>query len=257
MASVDSKERFSDRVENYVRYRPSYPQEILEPLRQDCSLTPGSIIADVGSGTGILTGLFLQNGNLVHAIEPNGPMREAAERLLAGYPGFRSVSASAEATTLPAASIDFVTAGQAFHWFDPAQARAEFRRILRPGGWALLVWNDRKTTTTPFLQAYEALLHGFANDYAAVNHKEMDRKVLEAFFGEGGFTEWIFPNRQIFDYAGLAGRLLSSSYAPAPGTPGHEPLLHELRKLFDAHQQDGQVAFDYDTLLYYGRLSGS
>src|SRR6266481_5895551 len=165
---MDPTQRFANRVENYLRYRPRYPREIVDLLKNECSLGPESVIADLGSGTGFLAEMFLANGNLVYGVEPNGEMREAGEGLLQDYPRFKSVNSLAEATGLAAQSVDFVTAGQAFHWFDRSKCRAEFKRILRPGGWVVLVWNDRRTDSTPFLRAYEQLLHTYATDYAHV-----------------------------------------------------------------------------------------
>jgi SAM-dependent methyltransferase len=251
---MDPTQRFSSRVENYVKYRPTYPQAVVEVLTRECGLTPASIIADLGSGTGLLAQLFLANGNRVLGIEPNQEMREAGERLLAHDPNFISVDGTAEATSLPNACVDIVTAGQAFHWFDIAAARAECQRILKPGGWAALVWNSRVTEATPFLRDYEALLNEHSDDYARVNHQDtVTDDAITAFFGPG-WRKATFDNAQVFDYDGLRGRLLSSSYAPDAGHPNHEPMLHDLRAIFDAHQQDGAVSFLYKTEVYYGRL---
>jgi SAM-dependent methyltransferase len=252
---ADPTRRFSSRVENYVKYRPSYPPAVIDLLRGECGLRAESIVADVGSGTGILSELFLKNGNRVFGVEPNREMRAAGERLLGEYAAFTSVDGTAEATTLPHHSCDFVTAGQAFHWFDRGRARAEFARILRPGGWVVLVWNDRRLGTTPFLEAYERLLQSYALDYAAVNHKQIDDAVIGAFFAPGSFKVATFENRQVFGFDGLKGRLLSSSYTPEPSHPNYTPMLDELRAIFAAHQAGGTVAFDYDTLVYYGRLA--
>ena len=153
-----STERFSDRVADYVRYRPSYPPDLLDCLRRNCGLTPHWIIADVGSGTGLLTKIFLENGNRVFAVEPNAAMRAAGEEFLRGFEQLASREGRAEATGLEAHSVDLVAAGQAFHWFDRRRARAEFERILKPSGWVALVWNER-LTSTPFLADYEQLLH--------------------------------------------------------------------------------------------------
>ncbi|HEX8597586.1 MAG TPA: class I SAM-dependent methyltransferase [Chloroflexia bacterium] len=251
----DVTKRFSTRVENYIRYRPHYPPEVLETLVEKCALTQASVIADVGSGTGILSEVFLRNGNLVYGIEPNQEMREAAERLLSEYPNFHSLDARAEATTLPSQSVDFVTAGQAYHWFDRMAARAEFARILRPGGWVALVWNLRQTGTTPFLRDYEALLNTYGTDYAEVHFRgDESEDSLHDFYGGDGPQIATFSNSQHFDFESLKGRLLSSSYAPEPGHPNHEPMLNQLRAIFDEHQVDGKVAFLYNTRLYYGRL---
>jgi len=254
---TDPTERFSSRVENYIKYRPGYPADVIETLREECGLVPESVVADIGSGTGILTRLFLERGHPVFGVEPNREMREAGMRLLAELPRFTSVDGRAEATALPTACVDLVIAGQAFHWFDQNAARAEFLRVLRPGGWVALVWNERLTETTPFLREYEALLHRHAIDYAKVDHRRIDETVLAAFFGAGGFRARVFPNRQVFDFDGIRGRLLSSSYVPGEDDPGHEPMLADLDRLFRAHASNGRATFEYETKLYFGRLLDS
>lgn len=250
---TQSTTRFSSRVENYIRYRPRYPQTVIACLQHHCQLTETAVIADIGSGTGILTELFLQNGNRVYGVEPNPEMREAGARLLQTHERFTSVAGTAEATTLAATSVDFVTAGQAFHWFDPAQTRVEFQRILKPAGWVVLVWNERREVENALGEAYEQLLYAYAPDYGAVTHKRIDEDRLRDFFG-GDFQSDSFHNSQYFDYAGLKGRLLSSSYTPQAGEPHHAPMLAELQQLFDRYQIAGQVVFDYDTRVYYGHL---
>jgi SAM-dependent methyltransferase len=252
---TDPTRRFSSRVDNYAKYRPGYPPAVRELLETECGLRSDMLIADIGSGTGLLAQVFLANGNRVFGVEPNREMREAGERLLQEAPGFTSVDGTAEATTLPSQSIDMITAGQAFHWFDRARVRAEFERILKPGGWVVLVWNDRRTASTPFLAAYERLLETYATDYAQVNHKQIDQATIAAFFAPGAANIRKFENRQLFDFDGLKGRLLSSSYTPEPGHPNHQPMLDALGAIFDAHQANGQVAFEYDTTVYYGKLS--
>lgn len=254
MNNFASTERFSNRVADYVRYRPGYPQGVLDVFRNAIGLSSASVVADVGSGTGISAALFLDAGCEVYAVEPNDPMRAAAEELLGDRAGFRSVRGTAEATTLAGASVDVVAAAQAFHWFDRTRCRAEFLRILRPAGHVVLLWNSRHTDTTPLLCGYEALLKQFATDYTAVNHQNIDAEAVARFYAPGQCTRAVVPNFQTFDYAGLKGRLLSSSYAPAAGDPRHEPMLAALRTLFDEHAINGQVRFDYDTEIYYGRL---
>jgi SAM-dependent methyltransferase len=251
MSSPSPEQRFSNRVENYIRYRPGYPPELIHLLERGARLTPDSAIADIGAGTGIFSELLLNAGYQVDGIEPNQAMRKAAEKLLAGYPRFRSVGGSAQQTTLPDTSIDLIVSAQAFHWFDTAEARAEFRRILKPGGKIALIWNERHLDTTPFLRGYEALLQRFATDYAVIRHENVGPESLKLLFPDG-YTTHVFPNSQVFDFEGLKGRLLSSSYTPAPGQPGHELMLQELRRLFDEHQRDGQVSVDYDARLYLG-----
>jgi len=251
---IDPTLRFASRVENYIKFRPGYPTGILETFAKECGLTPKSVVADIGSGTGILSELFLQNGNRVFGVEPNREMREAGEQLLGKYSDFTSINGTAEETALADCSVDFVVAGQAFHWFDREPTRKEFARILKPNGWVGLVWNERLTDTSPFLRAYENLLQQYGVDYAAVDHRNIDADAIKTFFAPQPFTLKTFENRQVFDYAGLKGRLLSSSYTPEPGHPNHQPMLDALRAIFDKHQIYGKVSFDYVTLLYFGRL---
>ena len=253
---IDPTLRFASRVENYIKYRPGYPTSIVETLTKDCGLTPNSVVADIGSGTGILSEVFLKNGNRVFGVEPNREMRAAGERLLGKYPSFTSAHGTAEATALPDSSVDFVTAGQAFHWFDRERARKEFARILKPNSWAVLIWNERLTDTSPFLRGYENLLQKYGLDYVAVDHRNVDTDAITAFFAPQPFTLRKFENQQIFDWNGLKGRLLSSSYSPEPGHPNYQPMLDTLRALFDKHQISGKVSFDYVTLLYFGQLVG-
>ena len=250
----DPTRRFSTRVENYVRFRPHYPQAVIDTLRRECGLRPDHVVADIGSGTGILTALFIANGNAVHAVEPNPEMRGAAERSLGTAPLFRSVAARAEDTTLPPASVDLIAAGQAFHWFDREAARREFRRILRPRGFVALVWNERASDTTPFLRDYEALLRRWSTDYDEVDHRQVTGEVLGAFYGPGGLRDATFHHSQHFDLEGLTGRLLSSSYVPEPGEPGYEPMLAACRDLFERYRSGDTVAFEYATRLFWGRL---
>ncbi|MEO6739799.1 MAG: class I SAM-dependent methyltransferase [Chthoniobacteraceae bacterium] len=249
----DSQQRFSDRVENYVRYRPGYPLELLDVLREHAGLRADIRVADIGSGTGISSRLLLDAECEVFAVEPNAPMREAAEKLSGGNPRFHSVAAPAEATTLAAESVDLIFSAQAFHWFDRERARVEFSRILRPRGCVVLVWNVRQTGSTDFLRDYEMLLQKFATDYLQVRHENVDDSALGRFFADGRHTKHTLPNAQHFDFKGLHGRLLSSSYAPAEGHPAHEPMLAELRRIFDLHQRDGKVSFLYETEIVIGK----
>jgi len=252
--SRDTTQRFSDRVANYVRYRPDYPSELIDALRERAGLNATSTIADVGSGTGIFTALLLPHAAKVFAIEPNEPMRACAESTWGGDPRFHSVNAPAEATTLPDASVDLITAAQAFHWFDPTAARREFARILKRGGHVALVWNERLTDTTPFLRDYESLLKTAATDYNQVNHMNIDRATLAAFYGLSSFETCTFANSQQFDRDGLIGRALSSSYVPNAGHPGHDAFIAGLNRIFDRHAVNGLVHFEYETKLYFGRL---
>lgn len=251
---MDSTLRFSSRVENYVRYRPSYPLEVIETLQEECRLDSSSLVADIGSGAGALTELFLRNGNRVFAVEPNREMREAAERRLMGYAGFRSIAGKAEATALDDKCADFVVVGQAFHWFDIEETRREFLRILKTPGWTMVVWNEREFQTTPFLIAYDQLLQRHAPDYARATHKRIYDTTLGDFFGSRGFITRTFSYRQALDYEGVKGRLQSSSYTPEPGHPNHEAMIEELKRIYQAYAVNGQVTMEYITRMYYGRF---
>lgn len=249
---ANSTRRFSNRVQDYIRYRPHYPKSVLDILRQSIGFTPNWVIADVGSGTGISSELFLENGNVVYGVEPNREMREAAEKHFKGSPRFLSIEGAAEASTLEEGSIDLVVAGQAFHWFDGDRARKEFSRILKPGGWVLLMWNTRRTDSSPFLRAYEKLLQEYGTDYMQVRHDSVGKEKVEGFFAHSYERRSLY-NQQVIDYEGLQGRLLSSSYIPTSEHPQYKEMLDELRQVFDQHQKGGQVVIEYDTELYFGR----
>lgn len=254
-APADPTERFSSRVADYVRYRPGYPPALLAWLHGDIGVSPTTAVADIGAGTGISTRLFLDAGHPVVAVEPNAAMREAAERWLAAdHPQLAFVDGTAEATTLADASVGLISVAQAFHWFDTKAVRPEWRRILRPGGMALVYWNSRLLDVSPFLSAYEQLLQDYGTDYNAVAERYQDDATMRAWFGDGLRGMVQLPNTQHLDFDGLRGRLLSSSYAPQPGQPRHAPMLEALRALFDAHAVDGRVAFEYRTRAFIGTL---
>lgn len=248
--------RFSSRVENYRKYRPGYPPEIIPLLKSECGLTSESLITDLGSGTGLFTEIFLRNGNTVFGVEPNAEMRKAGEQILNGYPKFKSVDGTAESTTLPDHSVDFVVAGQAFHWFDRQIARPEFKRILQPRGWVVLAWNGYRVESSQMMRAYQGLVAKYGTDYSEVQ-REVVGVDVESFYAPGSCRCARFSFRQRFDYEGLEGRLLSSSYAPEADHPRYKAMLRDLRALFAANQEDGKVNFDYETEVYYGRLEKS
>ena len=230
---------------------------MLQFLQDELGLTPAHAVADVGSGTGFLTELFVRNGNLTYAVEPNDAMRSAAEEAFGSRPNFRSVAATAEATTLADGSVNFVTAGQAFHWFDPPRARAEFKRILTPGGFVALVWNDRRLDGSPFAAAYQQLiaehrtqppLAKWRDDAAA----EVD--AMREFFGASGLEIRTFDNAQRLGRAALIDRITSSSYMPMPKDSRHDAMLRAANAVFDRHQEKGTVVMPYDTKVFFGKL---
>jgi SAM-dependent methyltransferase len=250
---MKSTERFSDRVENYVRYRPHYPAAIIDCLKKERGLTKNHTIADIGSGTGISSELFLLNGNRVYGIEPNDEMRKAAEEIYKDKKNFISVNGTAENTTLPDAGIDFIIAGQAFHWFDADKAKTEFKRIAAPNVWLLLIWNERKQNS-PFQQAYEELLFRYAPGYNESTHRNIKLSDIEKFFAPEKCRLHSFDNTQMFDFDGLKGRLLSSSYVPLQNSNLYQPMIEALQSIFSKFSKNGFVAFDYDCNLYYGKV---
>jgi SAM-dependent methyltransferase len=242
--------RFTDRVDDYVRWRPTYAPEVLSVIESVTGLRPPAIVADIGAGTGISADLFLPAGYTVWAVEPNGAMRQAAEQRLGRHPRYRSHDGTAEATGLPDASVDLVVAAQAFHWFQPEAARTEFRRILQPGGWVAIVFHSRRIDGTPFLRAYEQMLLDHGTDYRTVRHE--NSRVAEFF--PRGCVQRRLESEQRFGLDGLRGRVMSSSYTPPPGHPGHQPLLAAISQLFAEHQQHGEVCIEYDTEITVGQL---
>jgi SAM-dependent methyltransferase len=250
---MDSTKRFSDRVEDYVKYRPGYPAVVIDYLQQQHGLMVDNIIADIGAGTGISTGLFLQAGYEVFAVEPNKEMLSKARELLSSFPSFHAVQATAEKTTLKNKSVHAVVAGQAFHWFNKAKCRKEFSRILKKNGLVVLIWNERKTES-PFEKDYDELIIKYGKDYVQVNHRNIDTAEIAAFFSPSPMQLEIFPNQQIFDYDGLKGRLLSSSYMPLLHDKGYAPMLADLEQLFDHYKENDLIRIGYDTKVYTGRL---
>ncbi|MBP7415666.1 MAG: class I SAM-dependent methyltransferase [Pyrinomonadaceae bacterium] len=250
---TDTVERFSNRVENYVKYRPDYPREIIGFLESKCGLTHETVVADVGCGTGISARLFLENCNRVIGIEPNAAMREAAVKFLAEFPDFTIVDGTSDATTLADGSVDMAVAAQAFHWFEAEKTRTEFKRILKPGGRIVLLWNERQLDTTPFLVEYEAFLEKYAYDYGTVRHENIKKQELDDFF-QKEYGSATFQNFQIFDFEGIKGRMLSSSYMPNESDAIFPTMIEDLRSLFAKHAENGRIKVFYDTRGYYSQV---
>src|SRR5215472_8257978 len=249
MLKIEPTRRFSSRVENYARFRPSYPREVINVLEEECGLAHDTVVADIASGTGLFTRLLLEHGNQVLGVEPNPDMRRAGEEFLAAFPNFLSVDGTAEHTTLPDHSIDLITCAQAAHWFDRDQAIQEFQRILKPGGYLVLLWNDRRVEGSALGRDYEQMVIEYGTDYAEVHRRD---QASGDFFGPLARVKRVLPNHQDLDFDALEGRLLSSSYVPHPGDPGHEAMLAELRRIFEIHQRSGRVRMEYDTKIFFG-----
>jgi ubiquinone/menaquinone biosynthesis C-methylase UbiE len=252
--AYDSTSRFTGRVENYAKYRPGYPDKVLDYLQRECHLTPQSIIADIGSGTGIFTRLLLDSHYAVYAVEPNESMRREAERQLRSLPGFHSVDGTAEQTTLDDQSVDLIVCAQAFHWFHSEETKEEFKRILAPQGCAALIWNNRRIDADDFSIAYELLLKQQSGDYQQVSHLNLTDADFANFYRDGKYALVKFPNYQVFGFEQLAGRAFSSSYVPAPDTEAGHEFNRQLKILFDQYQTKGSVKFSYETEIYLGGL---
>ncbi|MFW9988406.1 MAG: class I SAM-dependent methyltransferase [Candidatus Odinarchaeota archaeon] len=251
----DPKKRFSSRVERYIKFRPSYPKEVIPFLKEKLILSNDSVIADIGSGTGILTELFLKEGNKVYGVEPNIDMRKAGEIQLSKYSNFTSIEGSAENSSLDPKSVDIITVGQAFHWFDLEKTRIEFSRILKPNGWIVLIWNRRDNQKNEFLKDYEEFINKYGTDYKYVKKRILDyQKFFGGDYSEKSYQIQKFYNSQIFDYEGLEGRVLSTSYLPLDDHPSFNSMIIDLKKLFKKHQLNDLVKFEYNTAVIYGRL---
>jgi SAM-dependent methyltransferase len=245
---MNPTQRFSDRVDDYVRYRPSYPAPLI-----DRRLEAGPVVADVGSGTGILTRLLLAKGARVIGIEPNSAMRAAAEQALSGEARFESKDTRAEATGLADASVDMITAAQSFHWFEPVPTRAEFARILKPGRQVALIRNQR--FDTPLNRDYEAMLERFAPEHQAFRYRDRAAaSQVRPFFAPQAVEFETFAFEQRFDEAGLRGLLTSSSDTPRSDHPLFDRMMIELTALFHRHAENGEVVVQYETILWHGSL---
>jgi SAM-dependent methyltransferase len=249
----DPIERFSDRVDSYVRYRPAYPDALVDRLIAACRLDGGSVVADIGSGTGIFTRQLLDRHLRVVGVEPNRQMRQAAESLLRGYGRFTSVNGRAESSNLAERSIDLIVVAQAFHWFRRDAAKEEFVRILKPGSCVALIWNRRKAGQA-FQRDYEALLREHAPEYDRVNHMNATDRELAEFFAPNGYQMEVFVNSQVFDRDGFLGRMQSVSYIPSPDSPGYSTVMAAAEQLFAKYAHRGRVTFEYDTRMYLGRF---
>jgi SAM-dependent methyltransferase len=255
MTKPDATKRFSNRVSNYIKYRPGYPDEVISYLAKECELELNDKIADIGSGTGIFSAILLANGYTVYGVEPNEDMRLAAENLFKANNSFISIDGTAENTTLQPHSIDLVVCAQAFHWFDPDKTRTEFKRILKDDNkYVALIWNNRLTNVDEFAKTYDKLLEDQSTDYKEVNHQHLKGINFEHFFKDGKYTLAKFPNQQVFDYESLAGRAFSSSYVPAQDTEAGIEFDKLLRQVFDKYQISNQVIFRYETEVYLGKV---
>ncbi|MBV8098428.1 MAG: class I SAM-dependent methyltransferase [Verrucomicrobia bacterium] len=248
---MDSTERFSDRVENYAKFRPDYPDALIRFVQE--RLPAPAAIADIGSGTGILSDQLLGAGYTVFGVEPNEPMRLEAERRLGSHPRFRSVIGTAEATTLGPSSVGAITCAQSFHWFDRKRSRDEFGRILRRPKLVILIWNER--VSGDLMEEYDQILQESAPEYRRVGRRNVTDADIADFAAPDPVELLYFAHGQRLDREGFIGRVLSSSYVPNVGQPGHEPIMNKMHAFFDKHAQSGWIDFPYQTRLYLAQLS--
>jgi SAM-dependent methyltransferase len=252
---MDPAKRFSAKAKYYNKYRPRYPDQIIKILEEDIGLPSLSSfkIADIGSGTGILSEFFLKNGNTVFGVEPNKEMREVAERVLKTYKNFISVDGRAEATNIEEI-VDAITAGQSFHWFNIEKARQEFLRILKPGGYVILIWNQRKGCSTSFGKDIEQILLDYGTDYKQVTNHERTLD-FHTFYGSRGFQKRTLSNVRKMTFNELQGRLLSISCVPDVGDSRYPDLMEHLKNIFARHQINGKIISEFETELYFGQLA--
>jgi len=250
--SEDFTRRFTGRAFFYSTSRPSYPGRILDILRTEIGFDQTYVVADIGSGTGLLSELFLTNGNRVPGVEPNDDMRNFAENILVKFPRFLSVRGTAEHTSLEGASIDLVSVGQALHWFDCEVSSREFARILKTNGHVCIVYNDRNNQD-PFMREYDQIVSRYARDRA--NVPNIDDAYLSGFFRKGKYSKFSLPNEQLLDFEGLLGRMTSASYMPNPSDEEQFALLRkDVARIFKTYEKRGKVRMLYDTAVFLGKI---
>lgn len=247
-----NEDKFTGKADVYAKYRPSYPDALLDFLYAERGFSDAASIADIGAGTGIWSKKLAERGSDVVCVEPNADMLAQARQALAGLP-CRFVQAPAEHTTLGGASVDFITVAQAFHWFDPALFRAECQRILRPQGKVVLIWNQRGES--PARQDIKAINQRYCPNFKGFSGSILKSETLYAdFFADGLYEKHTFPNDGQHDEDGFIGGCLSSSYAPNPGQESYAPYVEALRAVFRKYAPDGKLLLPYSTACYIGRV---
>jgi len=234
--------KFSDKADNYAKYRQGYSEDILEYF-SEYGFSSNSIVADVGSGTGKLTKIFLENGNTVYAIKPNDNMRNIADSLLNGFKNYISINGSAENSTLQNGIIDFVVVGQAFHWFDAPKALIEFKKILKKNGVLSIIWYHRKTDT-PFWKGYENILKDNIPEYKGSNYRNFTDEIMEKYFsGDYKKVEKIYSRE--LDFVELLGSFSSSSYTPKEDTIEYRNLSKLLNGIFIKYMKNNKIISNF------------
>ncbi|RYY52392.1 MAG: class I SAM-dependent methyltransferase [Chitinophagaceae bacterium] len=246
------KSRFSNRADNYVRYRPGYPAPAFDLMEKLASLNKVSSIVDIGSGTGLFSEPLLERGFSVTGVEPADEMRRAAEQRLARFSKFSSLPGTAEETGIEENTVDLVTIAQTFHWLDHNLTRQECQRILKAGGKVALAWNQQHEESE-FEKEYTKLRETYRL-YPPVA-TVIDEKLIHEFFSDGSIERFVFPNPQVLNFESLKGQLLSKSYSPLPGHESYETMINHLIRLFVRSNDNGFVTLNYETVVYCGELA--
>ena len=249
---MSSRNLFDGTSDFYSKYRPDYPALIIQKLEGRTGFNHEWKVADIGSGTGKLSRLFLKSGNEVIGVEPNSEMRSKSHKELAGFPKFSTVNGSAESTGIESSSIDLVVCGQSFHWFNVQDARREFRRILRGEKHVSLIWNDRVMKNGSFTLGYEQIVKKYSEKYHSRGSSVLSKTTLAEFFQN--FSVDQIPNNQPLTLEGVLGRYLSASYAVRPGGENYYSIVSEFEDLFARHQKGGKVQMEYVTQMYTGTI---
>lgn len=246
---------FSDKAADYAISRPDYPAALFATLKTRCPPGPDAVAVDIGAGTGLLTQGLLQAGYRVVAVEPNAAMRAAADARLGENARYRSVEGKAEAIPLPNGVARLIAAAQAFHWFDVPNARKEFRRILDPGGWVAIIWNDR-VPDDPVSAGLNALADEFGGSKREAVVAQEDPERLSLLFGGKPPERLVWPHEQRLGLEPFLGLAFSRSYMPRRDTPEGASLANRMRELFDEFSRDGLVRVAYRTSAFIGTLGG-
>jgi len=250
---VDARSLFNGKASIYSRYRPDYPKDLLKMLEKETGFNRNWIVADIGSGTGIMSRLFLENGNHVYCIEPNDDMRSESIKLTSSFLKCKVLKGTAENTGLDTDSIDIIVAGQSFHWFDPVAAKKEMTRVLKPGGFAALIWNNRSERENSLSKEYDYICSKYSHNYQGTGNSRIESDTFITFF-HNGFKKFETPNYQKLNLDGILGRYFSTSYALQPQDPEYGDAVESLKKLFRKFEKNGYATMEYETQIFLGQL---
>lgn len=247
-------DKFSGKADVYSKSRPSYPNEYIDYLFSANSLNETSKVADIGSGTGILSRQLLKRGLNVITVEPNDDMRRKAEQDLNEFEHFISIKASAEETTLPDKNLDLVIAAQAFHWFDQEKFKCECKRILKKDAKVALVWNSRDSSNPLIIENAEIFKKYCPSFYGFSGGIGEDEEIFTRFYREGKYEYKRFPNDITLDFNGFLGRNLSASYSLKPEDKDYQLFMEAITDLFEKYNNGGKIVMPNYTRSYLGHV---